>query len=408
LAIASSALAAQGESSGFCAPNVAVNLVGSECFAGGTRAAMREAMLHRNTPTKMLNVLVATPSGRDGQGGIDRIMAALGDELDRQGNTDVRVEFAASRGKGHVALSPFYLAAFMLRMTALRIVGKVDLVHINVASNGSTYRKMQIAGLARVLGIPYVLHLHGANYAEFWKGDDSALSRRIRKMFAGAARIVVLGRAWRDLVMRRAPEAADRIAIVPNAAPSPSLTHRGGGGMPHILFLGRIGDRKGVPQLGEALYRMRDLPNWRATIAGDGNVEAARAKAIELGLADRVALPGWVGPDQVAELIASADILVLPSFAENLPLSVIEGMASGLAVVATPVGAVGDIISDGETGLLVEPGDVDGLTDALRRVVTDPALREKLGRAALAFHREWLDVAPFTAAMKRVWIDASR
>jgi glycosyltransferase involved in cell wall biosynthesis len=281
-------------------------------------------------------------------------------------------------------------------------------VHINLASEGSTYRKLQIARLARWLGIPYVLHLHGANYAEFWAGDDSRLSRSIREMFAGAARIIVLGRTWRDLVMRRAPEAADRIAIVPNATPQPALPHRGGGDVPHILFLGRIGDRKGTPQLGEALNRMRDLPNWRATIAGDGNVEAARAKALELGLTDRVEIPGWVGPQQVAELIASADVLVLPSFAENLPLSIIEGMASGLAIVATPVGAVGDIISDGETGLLVEPGDVDGLTEALTRTVTDPELRQRLGAAALAFHREKLDVAPFTAAVERVWLEAAR
>jgi glycosyltransferase involved in cell wall biosynthesis len=99
---------------------------------------------------------------------------------------------------------------------------------------------------------------------------------------------------------------------------------------------------------------------------------------------------------------------VLPSFAENLPLSIIEGMASGLAIVATPVGAVGDIVSDGETGLLVKPGDVDGLTEALTRTVTDPELRRRLGAAALAFHRQKLDVAPFTAAIERVWLEAAR
>ena len=185
-------------------------------------------MLHRDMPTKMLNVLVATPSGRDGQGGIDRIMAALGDELDRQGTDNVHVEFAASRGKGHIALSPFYLAAFMARMTALRLAGKVDVVHINLSSRGSTYRKMQIAWLARLLGIPYVLHLHGGSYDEFWEADGF-MSRRIRSLFTGAARILVLGRAWRDFVALRAPEAADRIVVLPNATAHPALPRRGGG-----------------------------------------------------------------------------------------------------------------------------------------------------------------------------------
>jgi glycosyltransferase involved in cell wall biosynthesis len=158
----------------------------------------------------------------------------------------------------------------------------------------------------------------------------------------------------------------------------------------HILFLGHVGDRKGVPQLGEALGRMKAMPGWRATIAGDGNVEAARRRAAELGLAERVTLPGWVDGAGVAELIANADILVLPSFAENLPMSVIEG------------------ITDGETGLLVKPGDVDGLTAALSRLVEDGALRRRLGDAARAVHHARLDIVPFTETMTALWRAASR
>jgi glycosyltransferase involved in cell wall biosynthesis len=217
-----------------------------------------------------------------------------------------------------------------------------------------------------------------------------------------------LGETWRNFVVSRAPETAENVAVVPNAAAQPTLPHVGGGDTPHILFLGRIGDMKGVPQLGEALGRMRDLPNWRATIAGDGHLEAARAKAAELGLADRVDIPGWVDGKRVAELIASADILVLPSFTENLPLSIIEGMASGLAVVATPVGAIGDIVRDGETGLLVQPGDVDALTAALTRLVEDAPLRHRLGAAALQLHRERLDLAPYAKTVTNVWIRAAR
>ncbi|HTO27382.1 MAG TPA: glycosyltransferase, partial [Devosia sp.] len=118
--------------------------------------------------------------------------------------------------------------------------------------------------------------------------------------------------------------------------------------------------------------------------------------------------PGWVGPDTVAQLIASADILVLPSFAENLPVSVIEGMAAGLAVVTTPVGAVEDIIVDGETGLLVPPGDVDALTLALTRLVQSPQLRTDLGRNAIAVHRDRLDLAPFAQAIRNVWLASAR
>ncbi len=363
-------------------------------------------MLQRAPETRTLNVLVATPVAATGQGGIDRVMAALKGELERDPR-GTAASFAATRGAGSVALSPLYLAGFLARMVAMRARGGLDLVHINLASHGSTQRKMMVAGLARLLGVPYVLHLHGGDYPNFWKDDGSALSRRIHRLFAGAARIVVLGETWRKFVISRAPDVADRVVIVPNAAARPTLPHRGGDERAHILFLGRINDMKGAPQLGEALNRMRDLPNWRATLAGDGHVEAARARTAEFGLANRVDLPGWVGPDRVAELIASADILVLPSFIENLPLSIIEAMASGVAVVATPVGAVPDIVRDGETGLLVPAGDVDALEAALTRLVRDGALRRRLGAAGLALHRERLDLAPFADTMQRVWADAA-
>lgn len=354
-----------------------------------------------------LYVLVATPSGGMGQGGIDRIMGALKRQLERQKTNDIDVRFIASRGPGHVGLSVFYTLGFCLRMLAARLAGRADVIHINVASMGSTYRKLVIAMGARMLGIPYVLHLHGAEYRSFWSGDGGFWDRRIRSMFEHASRVVVLGRVWRDFIASRAPAAAETIVIVPNATEIPSLEHVGGGNQVHILFLGRIGERKGVPQLCDALRDIKSIGHWRATIAGDGEVEETRVRLTKLDLADRVQLPGWVGPDEVAALIASADILVLPSFAENLPVSVIEGMASGLAVVATPVGAVEDIVTNEQTGLLVPPGDVAALTKALTRLVEDPPLRARLGKAAKAVHRERLEIAPFAMALQRVWRDAA-
>jgi len=363
-------------------------------------------MLQRAPKTRVLNVLVATPVAATGQGGIDRIMAALKGELERDPR-GTSATFGATRGGGSVVLSPLYLSRFLGSMLTRRARNELDLVHINLASSGSTYRKLIVAGLARTLGVPYVLHLHGGDYPTFWKGDESGLSRSIRGMFAGAARIVVLGETWKSFVISRAPEVADRVVIVPNAAARPTLPHTGGGERAHILFLGRIGDLKGTPQLGEALSRMRDVPNWRATIAGDGNVEGARAKVAEYGLADRVDVPGWVGPERVHQLIATADVLVLPSFIENLPLSIIEAMASGVAVVATPVGAVPDIVRDGETGLLVPVGDVDALAAALTRLVSDPELRRRFGAAGLALHRAKLDLPPFADTMQQVWAEAA-
>src|SRR5690348_2002124 len=136
--------------------------------------------------TKPIHVLVATPAGATGQGGIDRVMAGLRDALARAGDDTLAITFGATRGRGSIVMAPLVLSRFLLRMIALRARRQLDLVHINLASYGSTYRKLQIARLARWLGVPYVLHLHGGDYPNFWKADGSRLSSNIRSMFAGA------------------------------------------------------------------------------------------------------------------------------------------------------------------------------------------------------------------------------
>src|SRR5690606_12083170 len=107
-------------------------------------------------------------------------------------------------------------------------------------------------------------------------------------------------------------------------------------------------------------------------------------RAAVLGLEDRVRFTGWVDQDAVRDALAAADVMVLPSYAEGLPLSVLEGLAHGLAVISTPVGAIAEVVEDGVTGLLVQPGDVAGLALALERVIGDPALRARLGAAGRA------------------------
>jgi len=356
-----------------------------------------------------LRVLVVTPLGKGGMGGIDRIMDEVRPRV-VQASYGMEVAFMASRGQGHIAMAPFLTAALVGRLLGRRLGFGPDLLHINLSSHGSALRKMAIARTATMVGAPYVIHLHGSGFRDYWDGASPFLAARIRSLFARAARIVVLGRVWRDYVASRAPEASNRIVILPNASPAPEnrrpLTARDGEPA-HILFLGHVGPRKGVPELVRALA---DLPSdraWRATIAGNGEVEETRREVVRLGLSEKVSLPGWVGPDSVRQLLRDSDIVVLPSYEENLPMSVIEGMAYGRAVVATPVGAVEDVIEDGMTGLLVPVGDAVALSHRLKLLLDDPALRLSIGAAAAAFHGRQLDMDVYVERLKALWREAA-
>jgi glycosyltransferase involved in cell wall biosynthesis len=365
---------------------------------------MSSKVIHKNRLDRPpVRVLVATPLGRGGQGGIDRLMDTVIDHLTGRSDPLLEVMIAPTRGQRSLIEALPVFAAFLIKLLRLRILRRLDLVHINLSCKGSTVRKLIVAGLARTLGVATILHLNGSSYDQYWSSAGHFLNWAITQMFRKADRIIVTGTLWRDFVASRLPEAAGRIMVLPNAVPRPALPHAGAGGTVQILFLGRLGQRKGVPQLVEALHRISDLPRWNAVLAGDGEVEATRAEVARLDLASRVSVNGWLGPDEVAKLLAASDILTLPSFDENLPMSVIEAMAAGLAVVTTPVGAVEDIITHGETGLLVRPGNARELADALRQLILDAPLRTRLGKAAEAVHRARLDIVPYVEQLAAIW-----
>jgi glycosyltransferase involved in cell wall biosynthesis len=347
--------------------------------------------------------MVVTPLGQGGAGGIDRVVDQLRAQDARSRN--VELAFVVSRGK-NVLGSLYNVPWVAIRIAIGALTGRLDVVHLNLASDASTYRKLILSWVCRLFGVPYVIHLHGALFHKFWPGLPAVVRSAVDSFFRNAGAVIVLGEVWRELVASRIPEAAEHIFVVPNATQS-RLQASGAGITPNILFLGRLGERKGVPDLLRALAALpKDLP-WTATVAGDGEIDTTRQQAKSLGISDRVNIPGWVGADDVERLVDSADILVLPSYDENLPMSVIEGMAAGLGVIATPVGATADIIEHGVTGLLVEPGDVAGLCAAVEQLASDTAWRKRLGRAAREFHREKLDAGRYVDRLSVPWAHAA-
>lgn len=353
--------------------------------------------------SKPLNVLVVTPLGPRGRGGIDRLMDAIGDELAASPVPDLECRFVTSRGDGALIASPPRMLGCMAAMVWLRATGRLDVLHVNMASHGSTWRKMALIRLSRWLGVPYVVHLHGPEFHDYWRSRSPTARRRIADAFERAARTIVLGRFWRALVESEAPAAGPRIVVLPNGVRAPANPTLPDPDAPTILMLGQLGVRKGLPVLVEALGKLAARPAWRAVLAGDGPADALRRELEASGLASRVSAPGWVAAPEVDRLLSTSDILVLPSLHEGLPLSVIEGMAHGLAVVSTPVGATAEIVEHGVTGLLVPPGDASALAGALMRLLDDVDLRRRLGAAARAYHARELDLEPYVRRLVQVW-----
>jgi glycosyltransferase involved in cell wall biosynthesis len=195
--------------------------------------------------------------------------------------------------------------------------------------------------------------------------------------------------SFRDEVVERLGTDPARFTIVPGAVDTGRFTPPEGGlayDPPVMLYHGRVDARKGVLDLLEACRMLQDGGDrFRLLISGIGpTFDETAAAIVRLGLSDCVEMTGYVEYDAVPAVYRRASIFVSPTYAEGFSNTILEAMASRMAVVSCRSVGVVDCIRDGENGLLTEPGDCAGLADALRRVLRDGALRGRLADAALA------------------------
>ncbi|MBV9212630.1 MAG: glycosyltransferase, partial [Actinobacteria bacterium] len=176
-----------------------------------------------------------------------------------------------------------------------------------------------------------------------------------------------------------------------------------------VLTVGRIVPVKGQSLLVRALADLtaRGL-DARLTVAGDGPGRGELERlAHDLGIADRVALPGAVGQDAICDHYARADVFALPSFAEGLPVVAVEAMAMELPVVASRITGMPELLDEGHSGLMVTPGRADALTDALARLIdAGPKRRAEIGRAGRAKVVAEFDLEHSAAQLLQIFAEA--
>ncbi|GLS44525.1 glycosyltransferase family 4 protein [Methylobacterium brachythecii] len=353
-----------------------------------------------------IRVLCVTPSGLGGRGGIDRLYYYLRNSSVAMPGIELR--FGAARGEAGSTWPlafPGRLAALWHMMRDFR----PHVVHVNFAMRGSAVRKLAVVRLARAFDARVVVHLHDSlPIASLARGGVQgwlflAICRSADAVLAlgcpAAAQMAAAGvdPARIRVVVNGIPDFASDIVL-----PKPRRADVS------ILLAGRIGVHKGADILLDALalLRARGIGSWRCTMAGDGEVAAYTTRATELGLADAVHFTGWIDADEVHALMRESDIVVLPSIAEALPLSLAEGACAGAALVATRVGNVEEIVHDGENGRLVarDPGS---LADALAGLLADRETLDRMQCAARRRYQDGLTIETFAAALGAIYADTA-
>lgn len=268
---------------------------------------------------------------------------------------------------------------------------------------GADLRTVRQLRLAAKQWKPDVVHAHGVKaalltlfafptgrppvvvtYHNVWHGGP--LSAPLRLLAPRAAASIAVSGAVRDSLARHGVRVAHpeviRNGVDPAAFPDVKT-----GRPPHpftALFMGRLTEEKGIPVLLEAVEAAGEGPAISLVIAGDGPLRS-RVEQAAARNAGRVRYVGHVS--EVLTAYRQADVVVMPSLSEGLPMTALEAMACGLPLVASRVGGLPEVVADGETGLLVPPGDPSALAAALRVLAADPvraAAMGDVGRARVA------------------------
>ena len=143
-----------------------------------------------------------------------------------------------------------------------------------------------------------------------------------------------------------------------------------------MIFLGRIGERKGVFDLLDAVVGVQDDCRGKARfyIGGDGDTAKLKNSIAEGAVADLVEFIGWVSGEQKEELLERSHVMILPSYNEGLPISLLEAMSYGMPLISTHVGGIANILTDGENGFVVEPGNAKQIGLAITKYIDKPGL----------------------------------
>lgn len=335
------------------------------------------------TPTKARVVQIGP--AREGQGGISTV---IGNILEYPGMEHYEMTHVISV---YTKMDWGVFRAGRAKVKTLAKQGEIDLAHVHMAQRGSFLRKASIIRLLHAYGVPTLLHMHGSQFRQYYSGLKGAMRKYCRYIFSLPDCVIALSEDWVPFFTHDLP--VKRVEVFPNSVPIPgNVPEDARKGCPvTVLFLGRLGERKGTYDLIEAVRRLRANgydKEYRLILAGDGEVGQCAALIQRHGLADIVSAPGWIDSHAREEMLRSAHVIALPSYAEGCPMSILEGMSCGLPVLGTAIPSIAAVVRDGLDGFLVDTGDADALGQKLAALIDDGDLRTRMGTSARERIRE--------------------
>jgi glycosyltransferase involved in cell wall biosynthesis len=274
----------------------------------------------------------------------------------------------------------FFLSTFKL-VYVLLFNRKIKIIHIHGASYGSFYRKFIVFFIGKyIFGKKVIYHIHGGGFPVFY-GKSGPFSKRLIKTFIAKADIVIcLSQSWNDYF--KSNFKTKRLVILSNVIdyPEKSVEHTKSTIMT-FLFFGLVCKEKGIFDLVEVIGKNKDKYRNRIKlkIGGNGEIQYLKELINKHQIEDIVEFIGWVVSEEKKKVLNGADVFILPSYNEGVPISILEAMSYGKPIIATNVGGIPEIVIMNKNGLLIDPGKPDQIEKAIDTLLENPELVKELG-----------------------------
>ncbi|MBY6186816.1 glycosyltransferase family 4 protein [Marinobacter hydrocarbonoclasticus] len=304
--------------------------------------------------------------------------------------SEYEYEYISSHDNGSRSANAIRFIGFIIEY-AYKLARYRPIVHAHASMRGSFFRKSICFWIAKLVGAKFVYHLHGSEFKVFYNSLNPLLQKYVKATFNRCDRFIVLSDSWKEYIesichanVEVVENYVDDKKVVPKSIEVDSEDRP-----INLLFLGNIGDRKGIFDLIDSLHKFKSVGGrFLLNVGGDGNIEKLKSVIEKRGLEDDVKYLGWINSDDKYRLLSNSDALILPSYNEGLPMVILEAMSAQTLVISCPVGGIPDAITSGFNGILVKPGDIEALTDALIFVRDSPEDVKKYTRNARTTYEE--------------------
>lgn len=315
----------------------------------------------------------------------------VGSSLDVKGGMTTVVEgFLSNEFKNfsiyyiptHIEKSKFmqiiFYAMASIKIIFYLIFKQITIAHIHFSERGSFTRKNLVLKLCKIFNKKTIIHMHGAEFKEFYNDSKSGKKKKILKFLKDADRVIVLGDSWYKFVKELDSEI--KVETMPNFVTCVEDKAKFETNEVNIVFLAVLIKRKGIFDLIEAvnlIIKEKKFKDYklRIIVAGSGKEEEiVKERVNNLGISEYFDFRGWIGKKEKEEILKSGQIFILPSYNEGLPVSILEAMSYGLPIISTNVGSIEDAVIDGYNGSIIEPGDIIGIRNSIVSLIKNKDL----------------------------------